>query len=120
MLMLPWDITACPPKTLDISTTVTFAPPRPRSSAAASPEVPAPTTITSGDSLDRAGAGGNAVGALSSLVVFDVVGDEQPTSGKQTMHNAMARETVWRHIVSYPFHRLGLIPGASVAMFAGR
>ena len=47
MLTLPWDMTACPPNTDDMSMTVTRAPPRPRSNAAVNPEIPAPTTTTS-------------------------------------------------------------------------
>src|SRR5690349_13091621 len=52
MLTLPCDMTACPPNTDDMSTTVTFAPPRPSSSAADNPDIPAPTTITSADWRD--------------------------------------------------------------------
>ena len=44
--MPPWDITPIPPKTENISITVTLAPPRPASSAADNPDIPAPTIVT--------------------------------------------------------------------------
>lgn len=84
MLTLPCDMTACPPKTDDMSITVTRDPPRPRSSAADNPEIPAPTTITSVGSLD--GADG-----LESVRTFDVAGGEQPLSGSHAINDAMTR-----------------------------
>src|SRR2546422_5892807 len=44
---IPLDITACPPKTEPISTTVTIAPLRAASNAAHKPEMPAPTMTMS-------------------------------------------------------------------------
>src|SRR5262245_61049143 len=98
MLTLPCDMTACPPNTEDMSITVTFAPLRPSSSAADSPEIPAPTTTTSAAGLD--GKAGLSDGRCESEdsdrpeLAATLVGaaGEQPPSGSQITNDAMARK----------------------------
>src|SRR5260221_14770630 len=97
MLTLPCDMTACPPNTDDMSITLTFAPPRPRSSAADNPEMPAPTTITSESCPD--GAEGErpyvcSRGASSDRPVLaetlSGVAGEQPPSQRHASSDTMA------------------------------
>src|SRR5579863_9585257 len=97
MLTLPCDMTACPPKTDDMSTTVTFAPPRPSSSAADNPEIPAPTTITS--AVLRSGPagavsfGGGASDTLTAPVLGVAGGSsrgEHPASGAHANNDPIA------------------------------
>jgi hypothetical protein len=84
-----------------MSTTVTFAPPRPSSRAADNPEIPAPTMITSADWLDDAtddGASGcSRFGGIDDSTWPTAVGctaDEQPLRGKPATNKALIQLTI--------------------------
>src|SRR5712691_11279225 len=101
MLTLPCDITAWPPKTDDISITTTFAPPRPSSSAADNPDIPAPTTTASGvfrstvsdsrvfDASDELDAD-----ELAFELFVDGDGDQQPLNQKSEHRNSTVTSTL--------------------------